>query len=50
MWQKKESDNRETISMEEYLVRKKQEKKEINRDRQNLLSENKNWILAELYM
>lgn len=51
MWQKKESDHQKNLSIEEYLVRRKNSSKESCTDEQGLIMpENKNWIFAELYM
>lgn len=51
MWQKKETTNREPISMEEYLNKRKSERKESDKETLNpLCMEGGQWILAELYM
>lgn len=51
MWQKKEKNDRETISIEEYLVRRKRKNREENPDRRSFIQpENRTWILAQLYM
>ncbi len=52
MWQKSENENQENLSIEEYLVRRKNISEDCkNRDRQGLtLPESRKWIFAELYM
>ncbi|MGN0331875.1 MAG: hypothetical protein ACI4D9_02420 [Lachnospiraceae bacterium] len=51
MWQKKENTNRESISMEEYLVKRKRKREKDDADRVNpLYLEGGQLILAELYM
>lgn len=51
MWQKKENDPQKNLSIEEYLVRRKNISRESGSDKQGLiLPENKKWIFAELYM
>ncbi len=51
MWQKKENNGRENISIEEYLVRRKNVREESASGRQGLiLPENRKWIFAELNM
>lgn len=51
MWQKKENTNREPISMEEYLNKRKSERKEREKETLNPLgAEGGQWIWAELYM
>lgn len=52
MWQKSENENQENLSIEEYLVRRKNISEEHkNRERQGLtLPESRKWIFAELYM
>ena len=49
MWQKKESGNKENLSIEEYLVRRKNIREESPAGIQGLiLPENRQWIFAEL--
>lgn len=51
MWQKKENDSRENLSIEEYLVRRKNSREESPAGRQGrILPENRQWIFAELNM
>lgn len=51
MWQKKDNNSRENISIEEYLVRRKNIRDESPAGRQGLiLPENKKLIFAELNM
>lgn len=51
MWQKKENNNRESISIEEYLVKRKRKREENEADRGSSFHlESGQWMLAELYM
>lgn len=51
MWQKKENTNRESISMEEYLIKRKKKREDDDSDRVNPFHlESGQLILAELYM
>ncbi len=51
MWQKKENGGQENLSIEEYLVRRKNIRQENPAGRQGLiLPENRQWIFAELNM
>lgn len=51
MWQKKENGGQENLSIEEYLVRRKNIRQENSAGRQGLiLPENRQWIFAELNM
>lgn len=51
MWQKKESNPQKNLSIEEYLVRRKNSSREDSPDKQGMiLPENKKWVFAELYM
>lgn len=52
MSQKNENGNQDNLSIEEYLVRRKNIKEECgNRDKHGLtLPESRRWIFAELYM
>ncbi|MGN1164841.1 MAG: hypothetical protein ACI4S2_00250 [Lachnospiraceae bacterium] len=51
MWQKKEDNSREAISIEEYLIKRKKKREESEADRmRSLRPENRQWMLAELYM
>ncbi|EOS69753.1 hypothetical protein C818_02537 [Lachnospiraceae bacterium MD308] len=52
MWQKSENENQENLSIEEYLVRRKNISEERkNSDKHGLtLPESRKWIFAGLYM
>ncbi len=51
MWQKKEKSNLENISIEEYLVRRKNIREEDDPNRQGvILPENRKLFFAGLYM